>query len=265
MKTQLFPGDRLGLYEIVSSQGKEGVPSVYKAKKADTNDYVALKVRSRSSSPEELKALCKEAKIGKILGKHPNIVAVHELCSNEDLIYLVMNFIDGRSADDLVNDEESVSPKLALRIARDVALGLGYAHSKGVIHRDVKSANILFDGSRALLFDFGLAHAPGFIPTGAVGSAGFIPPEYSHDIRPDVRGDIYSLGVTILHMLTGAEFVRSECGSIHDARDYKKFISKFIPDALKPLCLKAVEQDPGRRYQSAGAFAEALDDVLRKL
>jgi len=267
MKTQLYPGTRLGLYEIVSAQGNEGVPSVYKAKRVGSDGYFALKVHSKCSF-EELKALHKEIAVGRTLGRHPNIVAVREFGDSDDLRYLVMDFVDGASVDDIVNEEKAVPPKRALAIARDVAAGLDYAHRKGIIHRDVKSANILFDGNKALLFDFGLAHAPGFPPNGVVGSTGFIPPEYSYDVKPDVRGDVYSLGVTILHMLAGADFVRSpEFGSIHNKRDYKAIVSKTraVPGVLRAVLLKAVDAEPDNRYKSAGEFAEALERVLKKI
>lgn len=267
MRVQLYPGMRIGSYEIVSPP-KEGIASVYKARNVDTNDNIALKVRSQRSFPEEIEYLRREEAVGRILGKHPNIVSVHGLEREADLFYLVMDFVDGQSVDDIVNEENALPPKRALAIARDVAAGLDYAHGKGVIHRDVKSANILFDGNKGLLFDFGLAHAPGFHPTGVVGSTGFIPPEYSHNIRPDVRGDVYSLGVTILHMLAGVDFVRSpEFGSIHNKRDYKAIVSKTraVPGVLRAVLLKAVDAEPDNRYKSAGEFADALERVLKKI
>lgn len=269
-------GDRLGLYEIVSQLGQGGMGSVYKARRFYDGVNVALKVRSVDSPISDINALRWEAEIGSMIGPHPNIVATRGNVEEDNgHVFLAMDYVDGKSIYDLIEDEEKLDPASALRITRDIADALDHLHSKNIVHRDVKSGNIMLKGENALLLDFGLAYDMNrklpLKKEGVIfGTLGHIPPEYLHGREPYPLGDIYSLGTTLLHMLIGHRFLSedasSEFGPVWTRRDYSKIIPNLgLPYLLENLCIKSVELLSANRFQTAHQFESAIDRLLAKM
>ncbi len=202
-----------GDFKLVRSIAKGGMGEVYEAVQVSLDRTVALKILDGNLANNEsfIQRFEREAKSAAALN-HPSIVQVYQFGKDNDLHFLVMEYVDGRDLSKLVSNlpDRRFPRKDAIRIVRDVALALREAHSMGVIHRDIKPANILVDPKgRVKVSDLGLAKKVDddveLTQTGVgIGSPHFIAPEQADDARhADHRADIYSLGITLLFLLTG--------------------------------------------------------------
>ncbi len=242
--------------------------TVYLAVQECFDRKVAIKVMSPSfSSDTEFSArFMREAKIVAHLA-HPHIVAVHDVGVANNCHYISMDYLPGKDLKDLIH--EGLSSEHSLKIIREVALALDFAHSKGYIHRDVKPDNVLFreDGS-AVLSDFGIAkniqRSLRMTQTGkAIGTPIYMSPEQARGEDLDNRADLYALGVMFFEMLTGRV--------PYDASDPIavgiKHIRDPIPDlpaqlsVLQTIINRLMAKEPQARYQTASDFIEALDGL----
>ena len=254
---------------------------VYKAHHPTLDRYVAIKILHSflSEKTDILNRFQREAKHIASLA-HPNIVQVYDFDTFGVLYYMVMEFIDGTTLKTLIKENQSegklISFKESVRIIADVGKALAYAHSRGVVHRDVKPANIMIDRTnRVVLTDFGLAKitsGPQFTTTGAlVGTPAYMSPEQGVGQQGDARSDIYSLGAVFYQMVTGrfpfiAETpIATVFKHINAPLPWPRTINPDIPEALEKILVRLLEKNPDERYQTAGEMVEDLTQLQKIL
>lgn len=262
-------GRRLGRFKVLSLLGQGGMATVWRAHDSLTGRDIALKILNEglASSPEACRRFRREGEIAALLD-HPSIAQVHECREDEGIVYLVMALVDGRTLADCLSDGLPRIPD-ALRTIAIAADALGYAHGRGVLHRDVSSRNVMVgrDG-RVFVLDFGLARAldrSRLSTSGArLGTIAYMAPEVMCGEEADPRSDIYGLGVTLFHYLTG-NFPFS--GERDEVVVYQRLnvpvtpprsLRPEIPESLEALMMRALERQPAERWQSADDLARAL-------
>ncbi len=262
-------------YEILRELGRGGMGIVYEARQVRLDRRVALKVMiaGREGSPELLHRFVQEARSAARL-QHPHIVQVYEAGVEGSLHYFTMDVVEGEPVSNLVR-RGPLTVQRAVALARQVALALDYAHSQGVLHRDVKPANILLDaGGEPRIVDFGLAkilQVPGTTVQGVgLGTPAYAAPEQLNGEieRIGPRSDVYSVGATLYELLTGrppftgdndfAVFV----SVLQKPPDPPRGLCPTLPADVETIVLKCLEKEPERRYGSALALAEDLGRFL---
>ncbi|MHC4600278.1 MAG: protein kinase domain-containing protein, partial [Planctomycetota bacterium] len=270
-------GKWIGPYRIVQEIGRGGMGVVHKAFDPSLKRLVALKVLigGGHASDDAIERFKREAEAVAKLGHHPGIVPVYDMGSEENLHYIAMAFVAGKSLSHLV-DAGEVTPRRALVITEQVARALQFAHQHGVLHRDVKPDNILLDaeGTPALT-DFGLAkdiqedsHLT--VSGTAMGTPQYMPPEQADGVleKIDARSDVYSLGATLYETLThvppftGPSYQNVIFQVLNEEVLPPRKRNPAVPKDVETICLKTLEKDPLRRYQSAEELAE---DIRRYL
>lgn len=271
---------KLGKYEILDRLGRGGMAEVYRAYHASLDRYVAVKVLHSflSDDPEFKARFEKEAQnIAKL--RHPNIVQVYdfEYDTDSDSYYMVMELIEGPTLRDMLykGSEEQATPlrlSEALRVIRQAAAALSYAHQRNMIHRDVKPANLMIDtkdNNRVVLTDFGIAKlmtgAQFTMSGGMVGTPAYMSPEQGMGESGDERSDLYSLGVILYQMLTGALPYDGETplalmlSHMNDPIPSARMLNPHLPPAVDKVLHKLMAKVPEERYQSAEALIDSLD------
>jgi len=255
-------GTKLGQYEIREPIGRGGMGTVYKAYQPLLDRFVAIKVLpvKLTSDPEFVKRFNREAKALAGLS-HLNIVTIYDIGQENHYFYFVMEFVDGVTIRTLL-EERKLSPEEALKIVPQLCDALEYAHSEKVVHRDIKPENILIDKkNRVKIADFGLAKIiKGDMPYESItrtreimGTFDYMAPEQRKDPKSvDHRADIYSLGVVFYEMLTG------ELPTGRFALPSKRV---HIDIRLDEVVLKALEKEPGRRYQRVSELSDAISEA----
>jgi len=267
---------QLGKYEIIDRLGRGGMAEVYRGYHPALDRFVAIKLLHPflSDDPEFKDRFENEARnVAKL--KHPNIVQVYdfEYDVESESYYMVMELIDGQTLKDrlleLARTGQSFPVGEAIRIVRSAAEALDYAHRRGMIHRDVKPANLMLDdGQRVVLTDFGIAK----IVTGAqftssggmVGTPAYMAPEQGLGEQGDERSDLYSLGVILFQFLTGRLPFDAETPLavvLKHVNEPIPSLRQHAPHAsseLDRIVRKALAKDPDERYQTAAALAEDL-------
>ena len=270
-------GQKLGKYEITDLIGQGGMATVYKGYQRDVERFVAVKVLpphpGRSSQFVERFRL--EARTIARL-QHPHILPLYDYGDDDEVLYLVMAYVDGGSLSDLIR-REPLSLAEAGRRFEQVAGALDYAHRQNVIHRDIKPDNILLDREgHALLADFGIAKmvqdVGGSTLTGTgglVGTPAYMSPEQAQGLPVDNRTDIYSLGVVVYEMLTGKQPFEAETPMqvvfqhITAPIPSLSQLSGAFPPELDQVMARALAKDPAQRYPSARRFYEDFSRVTR--
>jgi serine/threonine protein kinase len=203
---------RIGKYDVLDILGRGGMGIVYRARDSRIGRNVAIKTLTEgfSGNEEMLKRFYQEAgHTGNL--RHPNIVIIYDFGDENGLPYIVMEYLDGDPLDQLIREKIPLHLSVKLEIIEQVCLALSYAHAQGMIHRDVKPANVIVqqDGLAKLL-DFGIARADedrvdgGMTRTGTlVGTPAYMAPERLEGIKFDGRSDIFSVGVVLYQLLTG--------------------------------------------------------------
>jgi serine/threonine-protein kinase len=259
-------------YVIDRELGRGGMALVYLARDLRHERFVALKTLLPDIAVVVgRERFLREIKLAAGL-QHPNILAVYDSGDAAGTLYFVMPFVEGESLRDRLEREPQLPLDEALRIARDVADALAYAHSHDVVHRDIKPENIMLSGTHAIVADFGIARAVSaaggdkLTKTGlAIGTPAYMPPEQAAGTgRVDRRSDIYSLGCVLYEMLAGqppftgptaqAIMARHSLDSVPRLR----VVRETIPDALEEVIERALAKVPADRYQTAQQFAEAM-------
>jgi tetratricopeptide (TPR) repeat protein len=269
---------RFGDYELLEEIGRGGMGVVYRARQISLDRIVAIKmILPGLDSEAHLQRFRIEATTAAGL-HHPNIVAIHEVGTWKGRQYLVMDYVEGPSLAQWTKDAGSPLSdfKRAARWTKTIAEAVQYAHERGVLHRDLKPSNVLIDEmGQPQVTDFGLAKRfeDGSLLTlsgQVVGSPGYMPPEQAESGAGKVsrRSDVYSLGATLYHLLTGqAPFQGKNAGdTLNQALNREptapRQLNPGIPRDLETICLKCLEKDPARRFVSAQMLAEDLGRFL---
>jgi serine/threonine protein kinase/predicted esterase len=260
-----------GKYHILEEIGHGGMGIVYKAEDMKLKRMVALKFLplGSSSSPEARERFVQEARAAAALS-HPNICTIHEVDEKEGQPFIVMEYVEG---DDLRHKVRRgpLSLEEALDIAIQAAEGLDKAHQKGIVHRDIKSANIMVaDSGQAKIMDFGLAKLRGgssLTGEGAtIGTVAYMSPEQARGDKVDRRTDVWSLGVVLYEMLTGELPFRGErdvsllYSIVHESPRSLRDKKPPVPAELQRVIERALDKDVRSRYQTA---AEMKKDLAR--
>ena len=257
-------------YEVISQLGMGGMAKVYKAKDLNLGRDVALKVllESVSSDPEFRERFRREARASAALS-HPNIVQVYDFFEAGKDVFIVMELVDGRDLRDYLQERGRLSVDEAVRITLDVLSALEFAHSRGVVHRDISARNVMLsrDGS-VKVADFGIARIVGertLTQDGElIGSVQYISPEQASGGHATPAADIYSTGVLLYEMLTGElpfssdNVVKLALMHVQTPAPKPSATCPEIPEALDTIVLKAMAKSPAQRYRTAAEMTAAL-------
>jgi len=263
-----------GQYDIEREIGRGGMGIVYLARDLKLDRPVAIKTLPAhlADSPDVRERFLREARTAAHLS-HPNIVPIHRADEIGGQVFFVMGYVDGESLAQRI--QERGRPPFAETVGqlRDVALALGYAHARGVVHRDVKAENILIERAteRALVTDFGIARLAESKPltaTGQVlGTVHYMSPEQVTGDAVDGRSDVYSLGVVAFLALSGRFPFDSDTPSAvlvsHVMRPAPRLldVAPDVPPAIAAIVDRCLAKNPNDRFETSGALAEALDRV----
>jgi tetratricopeptide (TPR) repeat protein/predicted Ser/Thr protein kinase len=265
------PARRFGKYILVRELGAGGMGVVYQAYETELRRTVALKFIRGVEAERDLERFLREAQLAATLS-HPGIAPIYESGVHEGKHYFAMQFVEGRTLDQVLAAEERPSVRRGVEILAAVADAVEYAHEHGIIHRDLKPANVMVDArGRAFVMDFGLAKSvrAGSSLTGSgltVGTPAYMSPEQAQGdpARIGPRTDVYALGACLYQLATGKppfdgeNVVELLVDVVHrDPVPPRRANPKFPVD-LETIALKALDKDPDRRYASAAEFAAEL-------
>ena len=271
-----FIGKRLdGRYEIHELIGVGGMAYVYKAYDLVEGRWVAIKILKEefSNNSDFLRRFRNESKAIAVLN-HPNIVKVYDVSFGDQIQYIVMEFIDGITLKEYIEQEGTIRWQEAVHFTTQILMALECAHEKGIIHRDIKPQNIMLlqDGSIKVA-DFGIARflqsETQTMTDKAIGSVHYIAPEQASGDYITDKADIYSVGVMLYEMLTGKlPFVADNAVSVALMQLQAKPVmprelNPSIPRGLEQITMRAMEKNPVDRFQSAGEMLDDLDEFRR--
>lgn len=260
-----------GRYTVLKKLGEGGKGIVYRCMDSSLDRMVALKLIKTTLDEETGARFQREAKTTAKLS-HPNIVSIYDMGTQDGHPFLVIEYIEGKSLEDIIRDQGALSPSEILRISKDIASALEYAHKAGVLHRDVKPDNIMISKSgMPKLMDFGLARSldsPKLTHAGAiVGTPAYVSPESALGRKNDGRSDLYSLGCVMYCMATGhPPFVSDDNLKLiySHINDIPKPISqnrKDFPQSLETVIMKLMSKDPNKRPSSASELLNILSNL----
>ncbi|MCW3015733.1 MAG: serine/threonine protein kinase, partial [Solirubrobacterales bacterium] len=268
MSSELQVGDAFAGHRIDAVAGRGGMGVVYRATQLDLDRTVALKLITPSLAQDPMfrERFIRETRVAAGID-HPNVIPVFYAGENEGRLYLAMRYVMGEDLRTLVRREGALQGVRAARIVAQVASALDAAHASGIVHRDVKPANILLGtGEHAYLTDFGLTKrvhsASGMTQAGGwVGTLGFVSPEQIRGEHVDARTDVYALGCVLHHALTGAPPHQRETDEatlwahLHEPPPP---LGLDVPAPLSDVVVRALAKDPDDRFPSAGDLGRAL-------
>ncbi len=271
---------RLGKYRPIRKLGAGGMGVVYLAEDVELGRTVALKVLPKrpDMAANLIARFRSEARAAARLN-HPGIVTVYDSGETDKALYIALEYVDGKDVDRLLKTRERLPPKRATDLVRQIGEALVHLHEKGIVHRDIKPSNIMVrrDGS-AVLADLGLARAmeedaeSGITRAGyTVGTVDYMAPEQAKNSRDaDVRSDLYSLGCTWFHMLTGripftgdsltAKLAAHDRDPIPDPRS----LHDDVPDSYTAVLQRAMAKNPRDRYATPQEFLDDLELAHRR-
>ena len=260
-------GDR---YRIVRLLARGGMAEVYLAHDELLDRPVAVKLMAADLAlePSFVERFRREARSAALLN-HPNIVSVYDFGEDPQGYYIVMEYVPGPALSEVIARDAPLPPAQAAAVATDIAAALAAAHGEGIVHRDVKPANVLLSGGVTKVADFGIARAVNAgegltMPGVVIGTANYLSPEQAQGAPVDHRSDLYSLGMVLYQMLTGRVPFRGDSPvavaykQLHEAPPPPSTFNSAVPPALDALVARALAVDPADRPQSADEFRSAL-------
>jgi beta-lactam-binding protein with PASTA domain/predicted Ser/Thr protein kinase len=261
-----------GRYEVLQRIGSGGMADVWLADDTHLQRQVALKVlHARFAQDQEFIArFRREAEAAAGL-QHPNIVAVFDRGEVDGTYYIAMQYLEGRSLKQLI--DAGLTPEQAAALIRQVLEGARFAHHHGVVHRDFKPQNVIVDDEgKATVTDFGIAQAgvSEITQAGSVmGTPHYLSPEQAQGFEVTAVSDLYSIGVMLYEALTkrvpfeGESAVAVAMKQVSQAPQRPSSINPQVSPALDAVVMRALEKEPGQRFQSADAFIAAIDAALK--
>jgi hypothetical protein len=281
-------GAKLGPYEILARIGAGGMGEVYKARDTRLDRIVAMKLLAPEwvADPERKRRFVQEAKAASTLN-HPSIVTVHDIGSDGDFDYIVMEWVDGRTLAVLIAAKKLKLPDV-LKYATQAADALAKAHAAGIIHRDLKPSNIMVSGTGLVkILDFGLAKLterrevaedsttrslnPKTDAGTVMGTAPYMSPEQAEGKPVDARSDIFSFGSVLYTMITGRQPFQGDSNISAMAailKEEPRRLSEFVPETpaeLERIIHSCLQKDPDRRIQHMDDLRVALQDLYEEL
>src|SRR3954465_1040013 len=264
------PVEKVSRYEITGELGKGAMGRVYKAVDPTIGRTVALKTMRLDvhglETDEMLRRFKNEARLAGVLN-HGNIVTIYDAGEQDGLFYIAMEYIEGITLHGVLNERKTLSPEEIINISKQICAGLDHAHHHGVIHRDVKPANIMLepDGT-AKIMDFGIAKSGGGLTsTGQVlGTPNYMAPEQVRGHALDGRTDLFSFGVMLYEMTTGEKpFAGTNVTTIiykiiHENPVPPRELDVTIHPGLDKVIMKALSKKPEERYQTGAELAREL-------
>ncbi len=278
-RTHLPAGTRIGKYEVIEQLAASEHASVYKCHDPVLDRLVTIKQVPSAAGAEQLERYRREARILAQLGnEEPGVTTVHELLEQDDGLCLVMEYVPGRSLESLMDENVApAEPKAALHILWQLAGALHKAHQAGIVHRDIRPANIIVgEGLRAKITDFHMASSPAGATAALPDSARYIAPELLAGGAVDGRADMYSLGFVAYEMLLGrrrfnelfAEVIGDEIGRARRWMDWHgnellaapplHSIVASVPRSLADIVARMIAKDPSQRFASMETLARTL-------
>ena len=262
-----------GRYELLEKIGEGGMSEVFKARCNKLNRFVAVKILKKEfcNNEEIVKKFKDEATAIATLSDN-NIVNILDVGTQEDLHYIVMEYVKGKTLKDVIKQVGKMNYETAISVAIQIAKALDCAHRNNIIHRDVKPQNILVTEDGVMkVTDFGIAKSTTSATitntTTIMGSAHYLSPEQAKGSFVDCRTDLYSLGIVLYEMVTGKLPFEADTAvaialkHIQEEPVSPKSLNSRIPDSLNNLILKAIEKDPNKRYQTAKEFINDLQKI----
>lgn len=276
---RLQAGARLGPYEILGFIGAGGMGEVYRARDTRLARTVAIKIVGAPASDASAgERLLREARHASTL-KHPNICTIHEIAEADAVPYIVMEYVDGRPLNE-IRRERTPGPAAAVDYGIQIADALEHAHRRGIVHRDLKSSNVVVDpDGRAIVLDFGLARRlpPGDEHSAAgstltaqhalAGTLSYMAPEVLRGARADARSDVWAIGVLLYEMAAGTlpfEGRTSFETSSAIIGERPAALPRTVPLALRAVIERCLSKAPSGRYQHAGDVRDALTAIRRR-
>jgi eukaryotic-like serine/threonine-protein kinase len=257
-------------YEVDKPLGRGGMAQVFRGTDRVLGRTVAIKILDQKYR-DDVKFVTRFRREAQSAAgiSHPNVVSIFDTGSEDGVHYIVMEYVDGETLDDVLAREKKLPAHRAVAIAEPVARALHAAHQKGMVHRDVKPGNIMIDRSGTVkVVDFGIARAAAddtLTQTGIVlGTAAYLSPEQAQGVAVDPRSDVYSLGCVLYEMLTGRKPFTGDSAlaiAYKHVREQPAAPSRVNPDVppeLEAVVMTAMAKDPDQRFSSGGAMREAL-------
>jgi HEAT repeat protein len=261
-----------GRYEIEGLLGRGGMGTVHRANDRILDETVAIKIMQAhlGATPEIAQRFRSEIKIARKV-RHPNVCAIHEYGEVDGLRYISMEFVDGVNLRQMIRQQGALEPDHAFDVSLQILAGLEAVHDLGIIHRDLKTPNIMIDGAgRVRLMDFGLAKQRGVSEGGlgtvldqVMGTPEFMSPEQAKGERADFPADIYAVGVVLYEVFSGEVPFKGAPAEVmlkhmHDAPPFDGEAVKRIPPSVVPILQKALSKAAADRYATAQGMAAAL-------
>lgn len=264
-----------GRYELLELIGVGGMADIYRARDIQENEIVAVKILKTefAGSDEFLRRFRNESKAIALLS-HPNIVKIYDVGFTDKVQFIVMEYVDGITLTDYIEQQGVLKWRDAVHFTIQVLRALMHAHDRGIVHRDVKSSNIMLlsDGTIKVM-DFGIARFNRennkTMSEKAIGSVHYISPEQARGDITDERSDIYSVGVALYEMLTGRKPfdgdtpVAIALKHMQSVPKKPSEINETIPEGLEQIVLRAMQKDPAARYQTAGEMINDLEEFKK--
>src|SRR4051812_27118925 len=261
-----------GRYSIISRLGSGGMADVYCAQDLQLGRKVALKLLYRRFAEDEqfVERFKREASAAAGL-QHPHVVGVYDRGEYDGTYYIAMEYLEGRSLKQIVQEEGPLDPERAIDVVVQILRASRFAHQRGVIHRDIKPHNVIVDDEgRVKVTDFGIARAGAsdMTETGAImGTAAYLSPEQAQGHAVSAASDMYSIGIVLYEMLTARLPFEAESAvtialkQVNDQPVPPRALNPEISPELEDVVLQALQKDPTHRFADADAFIAALEEV----